>query len=61
MAFLFCVLVKNYSLLIMFSHMSQEVDGKSHKEINSFISFIISVSQILPPLQKNLVLELRMD
>jgi hypothetical protein len=45
----------------MFSHMSQEVDGKSHKEINSFISFIISVSQILPPLQKNLVLELRMD
>jgi hypothetical protein len=25
----------------MFNHMSQEVDGKSHKEINSFISFII--------------------
>jgi hypothetical protein len=38
---LFCVLVKNYSLLIMLSHMSQEVDGKSYKEINSFISFII--------------------
>jgi hypothetical protein len=29
----------------MFSHMSQEVDGKSHKEINSFISFIIWVLQ----------------
>jgi hypothetical protein len=28
-------LVKNYSLLIRFSQMSQEVDGKSHKEINS--------------------------
>jgi hypothetical protein len=37
------VLVKNYSLLIMFSNMSQEVDGKSYKEINSFISFIIWV------------------
>jgi hypothetical protein len=45
--FSFCVLVKNYSLLIMFSHMSQEVDGKSHKEINSFISLIIWVLQEL--------------
>jgi hypothetical protein len=41
--FSFCVLVKNYSLLIMFSHMSQEVDDKSPKEINSFIGFIILV------------------
>jgi hypothetical protein len=40
----FFVLVKNYSLLIRFSHMSQEVDGKSHTEINSFISLIIWVS-----------------
>jgi hypothetical protein len=30
-AWLFCVLVKTHSLLIRFSHMSQEVDGKSHK------------------------------
>jgi hypothetical protein len=29
----------------MFNHMSQEVDGKSQKEINSFISFIIWVLQ----------------
>jgi hypothetical protein len=29
--------------------MSQGVDGKSHKEINSFISLIIWVLQILPP------------
>jgi hypothetical protein len=43
----FCVLVKKYSLLIMCSHMSQEVDGKSHKEINSFISFIIWVLHLL--------------
>jgi cell division protein FtsW (lipid II flippase) len=41
--FFFCVLVKNYSLLIMLSHMPQEVDGKSYKEINSFINFIIWV------------------
>jgi hypothetical protein len=37
--FSFCVLVKNYSLLIMYSKMCQEVDGKSHKEINSFHMF----------------------
>jgi hypothetical protein len=44
MSFLFFfVLVKNYFLLIRFSHMSQGVDGKSHKEINSFISLIIWV------------------
>jgi hypothetical protein len=43
--FSFCVLVENYSLLIMFSHMSEEVDGKSHKKINSFISLIIWVLQ----------------
>jgi hypothetical protein len=41
----FCVLVKTHSLLIRFSHMSQEVDGKSHKEINSNISLIIWVLQ----------------
>jgi hypothetical protein len=29
--------------------MSQEVDGKSHKEINPFISLIIWVLQIPPP------------
>jgi hypothetical protein len=29
----------------MFSHMSQEVDGTSHNEINSFINFIIWVLQ----------------
>jgi hypothetical protein len=58
----FCVLVKTHSLLIRFSHMSQEVDGKSHKEINSYISLIIWVLQILPtPLTKNLVLEIRKD
>jgi hypothetical protein len=45
MAFLFVFLVKNYSLLIILSHMSQEVDGKSYKEINSFINFIIWVLQ----------------
>ena len=45
-AWLFFVLVKNYSLLIRFSHMSQEVDGKSHKEIISFISLIIWVLQL---------------
>jgi hypothetical protein len=39
--FSFYDLVKNYYLLIMFSHMTQKVDGKSHKEINSFIRFII--------------------
>jgi hypothetical protein len=39
--FSFYDLVKNYYLLIMFSHMTQKVDGKSHKEINSFIGFII--------------------
>jgi hypothetical protein len=33
--FSFCVLVKNYYILHMFSHMSQEVDGESHKEIES--------------------------
>jgi hypothetical protein len=48
-SFSFFVLVKNYSLLIRFSHMSQGVDGKSHKEINSFISLIIWVLQYLPP------------
>jgi hypothetical protein len=37
----FFVLVKNYSLLIRFSHMSQEVDGKSHKEINHIITVYI--------------------
>jgi hypothetical protein len=51
--FYFCVLVKNYSLLIMFSHMSQEVDDKSPKEINSFISFIIWVLQIIPPYKES--------
>jgi hypothetical protein len=34
-AWFFFALGKNYSLLIRFSQMSQEVDGKSHKEINS--------------------------
>jgi hypothetical protein len=34
-----CVLVRNYSLLNGISHMSQEVDGNSHNEINSFINF----------------------
>jgi hypothetical protein len=42
----FFVLVKNYSLLIRFSHMSQGVDDKSHKEIISFISLIIWVLQL---------------
>src|SRR5688572_14900447 len=46
----FFVLVKNYSLLIRFSHMSQGVDGKSHKEINSFISLIIWVLHRRRPL-----------
>jgi hypothetical protein len=35
----------------MFSHISQEVDGKSHKEINSFISLIIWVLQALGKLR----------
>jgi hypothetical protein len=43
--FSFCALVKIYSLLILFSHMSQKVYDKSPKEINSFISFIIWVLQ----------------
>jgi hypothetical protein len=38
---LFGVLIKDYSLLTMIKHMSQEVYGKSHKKINSFISLII--------------------
>jgi hypothetical protein len=44
--FSFCVLVKTHSLLIRLSHMSQEVDGKSHKEVNSYISLIIWVLQM---------------
>jgi hypothetical protein len=43
--FTFCVLVKNYSLLIVFSQLSQKLDDKSPKEINSFVSFIIWVLQ----------------
>jgi hypothetical protein len=39
--FSLCVLVKNHSLLIMLSHMFQEVDVKAYKEFNPFISFII--------------------
>jgi hypothetical protein len=50
--FSFYDLVKNYYLLIMFSHMTQKLDGKTHKEINSFISFIIWVLHIIPPLQR---------
>ena len=42
---LFGFLIRDYSLLTMIKHMSQEVDGKSHKEINSFISLIIWVLQ----------------
>jgi hypothetical protein len=38
-------LIRDYSLSTMIKHMSQKVDGKSHKEINSFISFIIWVLQ----------------
>jgi hypothetical protein len=45
MAFLYVFLLKN-SLLIRFSHMSQEIASKSHKEIKSFISFIIWVLQM---------------
>jgi hypothetical protein len=33
---LVCVLVRNYSLLNMFSHKSQGVDGNSWKEIHFF-------------------------
>ena len=51
--FSFYDLVKNYYLLIMFSHMIQKVDGNSHKEINSFIGFIIWVLQILPPYKES--------
>jgi hypothetical protein len=39
--FSFYDLVKNYYVLIMFSHMIQKVDGNSHKDINFFIGFII--------------------
>jgi hypothetical protein len=46
----FFVLVKNYSLLIRFSHMSQEVDGKSHKEINHIITvYIFGYYKSYPP------------
>ena len=51
--FSFYDLVKNYYLLIMFSHMTQKVDGKSHKKINSFTSFIIWLLQILPPYKES--------
>jgi hypothetical protein len=39
----------DYSLITMIKYMSQETDGKSPKEINSYISLIIWVLQILPP------------
>jgi hypothetical protein len=44
---LFGFLIRDYSLLIMIMHMSQEVDDKSHKEINSFISLIIWVLHLV--------------
>jgi hypothetical protein len=48
---LFGFLIRDYSFLTMIKHMSQKVDGKSHKEINSSISFIIWLLQHgpLPP------------
>jgi hypothetical protein len=45
------VSIRNYALLLMFSNMSQEVDGNTNTETNSFTSLIIWILQILPPLK----------
>jgi hypothetical protein len=44
--FSFCVLVKNYSLLIVFSHMSQEVNNKSPKEVNFLKLYYLGVTPL---------------
>jgi hypothetical protein len=55
--FSFCDLVQNYSLLIVFSHTSQEVNIKSSKEINFFKLYNLGIANPTP-ITKNLVLEI---
>jgi hypothetical protein len=43
------VLVRNYALSLMFSNMSQEVDGNTNTEINSFIIWVLHLGCTLGP------------